>query len=31
MAVLLKGGTIVNANGTQVADLLICGEKIAKS
>lgn len=30
MAVLLKGGTIVNANGTQVADLLICGEKIAK-
>ena len=30
MSVLLKGGTIVNANGSQVADLLICGEKIAK-
>ena len=30
MNVLLKGGTIVNANGSQVADLLICGEKIAK-
>ena len=28
MKKLLKGGTIINANGRQQADVLICGEKI---
>ena len=30
MKTLLKGGTVVSAHGSRVADVLICGEKIEK-